>query len=185
MLGSCCSLSAGIAYGHYKTPLGRLLAQSRHMLEDLAKKRADRRSVALSHYSRNGVKTEFAMRWSETGPPVAHHQLEQVWSGFQQEILPKRLPYKLRELMPMINVALDRLGQVPSLTDEEKSERQKTLLQGFFRKALGKCPNPHIEESAFAVWKAGIDLYSDEETPRAVDGLLLCRYLAGGEEDEA
>ncbi len=173
MLGMGCSLSAGIAYGHFKTPMGTLLAQARHLLDHVAKEQGGRACIGIGHFSRNGPKTEFAMPWNHGRERFGGVEgLNKVIKGFRDNRLPKRLPYKLRETIPFIKAA----GQI------ENGQRQR-LLTGFFENALGKKIIEEPHRSAFALWKQGIDL-NPGNPERAADGLLICRYLAGMEEEE-
>lgn len=168
LLGTGQTLSAGIAHAHYKTPLSRLAEQARGLLKNLAKDKAGRGAVAMSHASRNGTKAEFAMQWNDN----AHANLKAVIQGFAKKgSLPGRLPYKLRE-------DTGRLG-----LDFAEAEERNALARGLFRLALGEKEDSHPQrEAAFALWRRGLELYPNEPE-RAVEGLLLCRALAGGEEE--
>ena len=44
MLGSFNSLSAGIVYGHFKTPMSTMLGLAEHLLNNLAKKKNGQKS---------------------------------------------------------------------------------------------------------------------------------------------
>jgi CRISPR-associated protein Cmr2 len=63
MLGRGQSLSAGIAIGHYKTPLSLMLRTAGDLLEREAKHRMSRGAVAVTLLSRSGTKVTFAGRW--------------------------------------------------------------------------------------------------------------------------
>jgi CRISPR-associated protein Cmr2 len=62
MLGPTQSMSAGIVYGHYKTPLRTMLKESKVLLDDVAKAKNGRGSVALSRRSRGGEKDRCVMK---------------------------------------------------------------------------------------------------------------------------
>ena len=198
MLGHGCSLSAGIVYGHYKTPLGVMLSEARRLLDEMAKERAGRRSIALGHFSRNGLKTQFAVSWDEGGRLKGTKILKDVCNGFKKNSLSRRLPYKLREIMPLVTAAR---RQIIKQEDHEKASIQwNRLIAGFFANACDSMEKnifkkedrktKEAKEAAFRAWKQGIKLYAEQDgtTPypaeKAVDGLLVCRYLAGEEEDE-
>lgn len=180
MLGPGHSLSAGIAFGHYKTPLSQLLARAGRMLDE-AKEHAGRSAVALSHAARGGEKNVFAMNWG-SGESGAYTVLNQVIQGFKQGHLPNRLPYKLRELAPLLR----------ALPEDE--EKRSPWLHGLFKRALGETVSVSLENAAFTLWQQGLHLAAmaderrddseqAESVERQVAGLLLCRALAASEED--
>ena len=173
LLGSGCSISAGIAYGHFKTPMGVLLGHARHLLDQVAKKQDGKACMGLGHFSRNGLKSQFAMPWNYTNKPFGGvKSINKVVEGFKDGRLAKRLPYKLREITPFITAALQDKGIDSSF---------EQLLQGFFKNACGQKIGNELFSSALSLWRQGIKLNS-KEPERAVEGLLLCRYLAGKEE---
>lgn len=174
MLGPGHSLSAGIAFAHYKAPLAGLLARAHQLLDDEAKDRAGRGAVAISHASRGGEKNAFAMPWrAEEGLALgAHAALTKTIWGFQDGSLPGRLPYKLRELTPHVAVVLERTRDDPN--------QRELWLRGLFEQELGATSVAGCASAAFSIWFQGLKLYNAE---RALGGLLVCRALAGNEED--
>lgn len=182
MLGPGVSLSAGIAFGHYKTPLSYLLERAGRMLDQEAKTHADRQAVALSHASRSGEKNVFAMKWGE-GEAGAYATLNQVIRGFANGDLPGRLPYKLREMAPL----------VAALSPEEMTSPD-SWLRGLFDAAAGEHIPRGLKDAAFRVWQQGVAMdqvaqnqgdspSKSDSLERQVGGLLLCRALAGNEEE--
>jgi CRISPR-associated protein Cmr2 len=196
VLGSWASLSAGIALAHFKAPMSVLLRQARHLLEDVAKEPfkdrdtesirevswTGRRAVALSHYSRGGLKTEFAMPWGDPGqPPEAHKILQCVQGAFESGQLAARLPYKLRELAASAKYALESIAKhIPDKTD--RAEAENKLLRGLFNHCL-EPPHSDVTQAAYRLWRSGIDLYWHDPN-RYADGLLLCHALAQPDPDE-
>lgn len=165
LLGTGASLSAGIALGHYKTPLSSLLQRAK-ALEKVAKKK--RASVAIGHASRGGTKTTFTMPW-KTGEndvqPTAATVLNTVIKGFTSGALPGRLPYKLRRLAESHTAIPDGPGK-------------DALLKGLFLSCLEDGEGKDLSNNAFMVWKRGLEKGNGE------DGLLLCRALARGTGEE-
>ncbi|MEN6464010.1 MAG: type III-B CRISPR-associated protein Cas10/Cmr2, partial [Syntrophaceae bacterium] len=177
MPGKGYSLSAGIAYGHFKSPLSGLLRQSAEMLKKWAKGAAGRNAVGLSHFSRNGVKTEFAMPWrSENGSEPNAQLFQRVVDGFCKGTLPGRLPYKLRNHCRLLH----------ELRDGEEKDRL-TLIEGLFQEEAGDSGKlSGVRADALFLWKQGLRL--GEAMPggtldRAADGLLIARMLAGDGEE--
>ena len=133
MLGRGHSLSAGIAVGHYKTPLGLMLKTAGSLLQSEAKEVMGRSALAVTLLSRSGNKATFASKWraaeelgSETEPgqaavnpepPDIQAHLERVLAAFQDRRspaeeraeraqLPGRVPYKLRDSVALTGAVL-------------------------------------------------------------------------------
>jgi CRISPR-associated protein Cmr2 len=192
-LGANQSFSASIVYGHYKTQLSLLLRDGRRLLDETAKETEGRAAVALSHRSRGGSKSEIALKWRIRGsasrePVKAYDVIASVVKAFQERSLPGRLPYKLRSVAPLL------------LVEDDETSRER-LAWGLLVQALdGASPGEKLEAAVLTLWmetyKFNVKLVDvqgrpgsedkDEAAERSVDGLLLCRYLAGhGTEDQA
>ena len=195
MLGPFASLSAGIVFAHYKTPMSVLLKEVRDLLDwakepfkDHAPEEVNklewqgRRAIAVRHFSRGGAKTRFALPWNIPGKsPEAHHTLKQVRDAFNTAGgLSSRLPYKLREVAPSAYYALQSL-HARKLTDKQLRQAKDSLLEGLFKTCLEKSESK-AAQAALDLWRAGIDLYP-KDPDRYTDGLLLCRALARGGSD--
>lgn len=211
MLGYHASLSAGIAIGHYKTPLSALLTRSQQLLDYAKDPFGDGdggestnwhgRRVAIGHASRGGEKTRFALPWASGGagaPRVdAHATLREVMEAFRTGGLPGRLPYKLRELGLSARCGLERIA-AQDASAEEKTAVRKELLEGLFATCLEGDVAPSLRQAAFRLWAQGIRLHErsarcpdeergqtrDQGESRYTDGLLLCRALASGGDGE-
>lgn len=187
MLGAGASLSAGVAIGHYKTPLSVMLSRAKE-LEHMAKDQG-RCAIALGHASRGGIKTAFSMPWGadrDHGFPTASRDLTRVIGAFRKVELPGRLPYKLRDISASVNAALDDIG----LSDKPDKERQADtdrLLHGMFKSCLDGPVPGDVEEAAEALWRRGVAVAREHPDAdegvipaRFADGLLVCRELARG-----
>lgn len=187
LLGPGASLSAAIVYAHFKTPLTVLLSYAHTLLNDEAKRKAGRSAVALSHFSRNGVKSVVTMHWR---PPeeetqswrgvTAHGAMKQIQEAFMAknrrsggagDRLPNRLPYKLRE--------------VAYLADAARINKQldNTVLEGLLRRSLERPIHDALRQAVLHVWRAGFATHP-EAPERSVDGLLLCRALSRATEED-
>ena len=176
LLGAGVTLSAGIAYGHFKTSLGSLLHQTKILLEQRAKREAKRNAVAMSLHSRNGAKIEGVMKWCDNEGKAADYRMKQVVDGFRNNVLAARLPYKLQAFAP----TLKGLG---GKTDEES---RAILLWGLFKSALDSTTLTTREgrstaKAAFALWQEGLRHRADIE--QATGLLLLARKLSQREEE--
>ncbi len=164
MLGGGQSLSAGIAFGHYKTPLRMMLDEAGRLLDRWAKEKAGRSAIAMAHVTRGGVKNRFAMRWDDH----AHAVFRRVIEGFESGEISGRLPYRLRELA----AAFDGV-------ERNAKEERRQLALALFNKASSGQPHP----AAKTLWLQGIELCRAGYEGEAVQGLLLCRALANGGEN--
>jgi CRISPR-associated protein Cmr2 len=176
LLGRGASLSAGVAIGHYKTPLSVLLRRSKE-LQKLAKE-AGRGRVGFGHASRGGEKSEAVLPWGE-GPSAAHRIVGKVVNGFRNKLIPSRLPYKLREVAPAL------LG-----VGHGNAEDLDKLCRGLFRACLSEGDGASdAAGAALRLWVEGVQSCNhaarasgrhDADTLRdAIGGLLFCRELAG------
>jgi len=181
MLGPGCSMSAGIMYGHFKTPLGKMLHYSHVLLDTWAKDMAGRNAAGLGHFSRGGIKTMFAASW-DTGPFGLANTVHRVRQGFAEKNgLPASLPYKLREQCRMLD---------PFALKKDESLDQamlRRIMQGLLGKAMGEGKvGDATEGAALALWQAGYQLETEAEDQEVdtLSGLFFCRYLSartGGE----
>jgi CRISPR-associated protein Cmr2 len=186
------SLSAAVTIAHFKHPLGALVRRTRELLENEAKGRAGRAALAVSHYSRGGSKSVFAIRWadgSERGTDLSGYQaLARVLSGFRAKHLPGNLPYKLREVAPIVATALRAATDAGRDSDAGKRhcEAALQLATGFVAEALGKPDLDALGQSVVDLWWAGFMQVDGDAAERSVDGLLFGRALASEppEEDE-
>lgn len=196
MLGTGASLSAGIAFGHFKTPLSTLLDRAKALL-DLAKdpnsdlspsdseQWSGRRALAVGHASRGGTKTTFVLPWTDTEETMhAHQLLRAVIKGFQVGSLPSRLPYKLRERALAVQQARRVIADI-CIAEGCAHDREQHLLEGLLRDSLdGSNASDEMRAGALALWHQGIRLHPNNPE-RYTDGLLFCRALAHGEDDDS
>lgn len=178
MLGRNHGMSAGVAVGHYKTPLDRMLQAARFNLNKVAK-RYPRRSVeptkqaiAIDRFTRSGAKVRFCAPWrlGETepyDPPTASRHLANVAEAFRSGRLASRMPYKLREMVL-------RAGAVV---------REEGVAKGLLRKAMD-IEDEDLLESCLALFEAGLTQAEDDDDQAMVAGLLLARYLASLAEED-
>ena len=167
MPGPHQSLSAGIVYAHFKTPLSAVIKKARTLLNQVAKEDKGRAAFAAAIYSRGGVKVEFGSPWQDeeestpTGWPEKAARMDRVREAFAKNQLPGRLPYKLRESAWALEAA-------------DGADNEKTLLEGLVIRALshGRV-DPALVKDVVALWS--------EDSSAA--GLLLCRALASEEEE--
>lgn len=90
MLGEHQSLSAGIAYAHFKTPLQLVVEAARGAQSAAKQSTGHRGACAEVLFTRAGAKYGSLLRWG------AVEAARRVRRAFEQGELPGRLPYKLR-----------------------------------------------------------------------------------------
>lgn len=110
--------SAAVVFAHVRRPLGQVLAEAHHLLDDVAKDRNGRDSIAVS-LLRHGDRTlEWASTWDEPGGDLprltALHDLRDMWrerarrrrageeNPPRSEEISTGLVYRVRELMGML-----------------------------------------------------------------------------------
>lgn len=188
MLGRHQSISAGIAYGHHKTPLGLLVGEARHALHAIAKEGAGRGAVAEVLYTRGGPKVRSVFQWhGHSGAPQDMVAVaRRLRLAFKLKKIPGRLPYKLALAAP---IARDLVND---------AELRGRWVRGSLKRALQGEGDGALQEDLASLWTEGLrhdagmrdegaDLrLSLRADPRSVPGLgnlQLCRALAREDED--
>lgn len=165
MFGKSGSISAGMAFGHFKSRMGDLLEEARELLEDLAKDKAERDAVAVGHFSRSGSKTRFASKWQLKEHLTIEKVIEAVSQGFEKEIIPRSMPYKLKEYSKKLY----------------KLELFKADIRHILQGLVSKCIDRNtvlgeidLKEAVYLLWEKGLTLRLREP----LDGIFFSKYLA-------
>ncbi|MBI3892083.1 MAG: type III-B CRISPR-associated protein Cas10/Cmr2 [Candidatus Wallbacteria bacterium] len=209
MLGAHQSLSAGIAYGHFKTHMQRLRSESSESLQEAKALGGD--SVGLSWATRNGAKLHFTLplrkgsaspesckppQGGQPPPPrfvdaADYQRLLELFAKPGE--LARGLPYKLRDHLHRLAAAASR-EQPPWFLPRTE------LLQGLCRRAL-QVENESaasLAELLAGVWsqawttvvsRAGLSGPPNsrallEVIDGSLDGLLLARAIASEDADD-
>ncbi len=199
MLGRPHGISAGIAFGHFKTPLDRLIREGRDNLHEVAKRGPGGRkgALAVTRFTRSGSKGLFAAGWLlgsgsyhdgswSPEPPTIASTVQRVAEAFAKKTLSDTLPYKLAQV-------LDVLGpEMFTGTGTKVSEDGRRFLEGWLRKQVQVDDDDRTLRACYHLAEAGIvgwgrqgknpkqssaverDIWSRE----AVSGLLLARHLS-------
>lgn len=177
------TISGSIVYAHHQAPLGRVLHEGHRLLTDWAKKRADRKALAVQHYQRGGPSTTFAAKWDVDGQSLAKRLgsiQDKLKKGERQ--VASRFLYGLQNISWMfeeggvfagasnrdgaiyLKVLLlkSRLGE--SQSEEKREQEAQTLAQEIV--TLCRCAKGEKGKG----W--------------AVEPLLIARFLAGGGREE-
>ena len=123
------SISAAIQYVHVKTPLGIVLGDAHHLLDDVAKDGAGRDAVAVRVWKTGGVVLEWAQPWKialdEQGVV-----LESLVSSFKDPAknvgdfvnFSNKFFFKIDERFALLNPRKDKNGQYgPAVLDEQQA----------------------------------------------------------------
>ncbi|MCC7020928.1 MAG: type III-B CRISPR-associated protein Cas10/Cmr2 [Ardenticatenales bacterium] len=161
MLGPHHSLSAGIAYAHFKTPLGLVIDAARQALKEDAKQGAGRSACAERLFTRGGPKLRSVFQWSEPGVDA----VVAIRKAFRDGTLSARMPYKLR----------GHAAATKAVDDEMRDH----LVRGMVR--IAQDGDTILADSLARLWSEGIRAFDDADV--ALGNLLLCRALASPEED--
>lgn len=161
MLGHHQSLSAGIAYAHFKTPLQGVIAAAREVLDTTAKERAGRAACAEVVFTRNGEKFQSVFQWAHN----AAHDVKVLREDFRAGRIPSRMPYKLAEQGPALQALAGR------------RDRQVRMAKGLVTAAFEE-PDPERAYRIARHWLEGARVSPDF----GIGNLLLARALASEEE---
>ena len=165
MLGPHSSFSVGATFGHFKTSLRLLRAEARRLLEEA--KTAGGRRVGVTWYTRSGAKARAVVSLAGDSPGNTK-DIMALARGFREGSLPGRLPYKLREVAPLVREAA-------RLDDEKGGEAGTRVVIGIVRRALDGADG--VSRRLGEVW-----LSSLRQQPQNEDGLgflFFARALAG------
>lgn len=174
LLGPHQSLSAGIVFAHFKTPLRGVIRAAHAMLDHKAKEEEGRAAFAAALWTRGGVKASCALRWyaaadpSRADAPDGHQILVRARDAFREGKLPGRLPYKLRE----VAWAVDAACKEPS--DQAELDRLRRGLLTHALRDAGLREGLPIFEDVDKLWSRDLQ----------AGGLLLARGLARDAGDE-
>lgn len=175
MLGRGQSLSAGIVYAHFKDRLGALVGDAQQLVDE-AKRRPEKRAVALAWRSRGGEKLRCMLPWDasttlgdQKQSRDGRYESVRAWSrlaeAFSNGTLSKDLPYRLRDRGSMGATLCDRFRDAPP-----------KLLQALGRLA-GDGLSADLKRDVVTLWLAGLLLH-DEKPERAAAGLTIARSLS-------
>jgi CRISPR-associated protein Cmr2 len=168
------TLSGAIQFAHVKTPLTLLLQNVHKLLDDVAKKRHGRDSLALRVWSHSGQKLEWAMPWkcaSGNGKLVLQDLLE----SFQQdgEQFSNSFFYKIREFFREDN-ELDIEVKEALLVSAYRTSKKVTVqeAQEQVEKLISQCYCIQRKTKEKSVW------HEMDQKRINPDGALLLRFLA-------
>lgn len=102
-LGLPFTISAGIVFAHYKYPLRDVLAEAHHLLDEVAKDRTGRDSVAVSVLKPGGKLYEWAMPWKKALCGPERIILQDLADAWDDDIFSTSFLYRLRDLLMLLS----------------------------------------------------------------------------------
>jgi CRISPR-associated protein Cmr2 len=129
------SISAAIEYVHIKTPLTKILKDAHHLLDDIAKEKTGRDSLAIRVWKPGGLQQQWSQPWEIAlydDPDNLNYKkcyLDQLVTNFQSaqnedEQFSSKFFYKIREYFQMLNPPLNEEGKVLSEQEAVLSDKQ-------------------------------------------------------------
>ncbi len=122
------TLSAAIEYVHIKISLTKALFDVHHLLDDIAKDKTGRDSIAVRVQKQGGLALEWSQPWeiALNEKSVVIDQLAEQFRKEQTEdaLFSSKFLYKIRERFDLLNPAVDQQGVIthPAILQHEKEE---------------------------------------------------------------
>lgn len=122
------SISAAIQYVHVKTPLGIVLGDAHHLLDDVAKDGAGRDAVAVRVWKTGGVVLEWAQPWKIALDHKNNVVLESLASSFKDPAknvgdfanFSNKFFFKIDERFALLNPRKDKNGKYGQVVLDEQ-----------------------------------------------------------------
>jgi CRISPR-associated protein Cmr2 len=181
--GAMPGISAGIVFAHYMVPLSGVITHAHHLLDDVAKEKTGRNSIAIGVWKRSGPDLVWSMPWDLFGEnendTLLHKLAKQLGEGDERGVSGSFL-HKLREQLSG-ELQFDK-------NQEENREILTGLIAADYMRAtrqVGKEARDKAEEMSRTLLAVCLrSFYKDdgqlvrEQMPLSLDGALLARFLA-------
>ena len=153
------TISAAIVYAHWRYPLRQVLSTARHLLDDVAKDRTGRDSVAMGIVLGSGLNAVWSAPWSvvrgkEDGSTDLLTLLKEFGSDTQDEKAEFNASYLylLRERFGrLLSEAKDQPGEYAKLHSSEDKSLLRDLAHAEYRRRMSKADlkaTPHAATQA-------------------------------------
>jgi CRISPR-associated protein Cmr2 len=109
------TLSGAIEYVHIKIPLTKVLFDAHHLLDDIAKEKTGRDSIAIRVHKPSGKALEWSQPWQIALNKQGQLVINEIANHFRQEQavddqFSSNFFYKIRERFDVLNPVMDRYG---------------------------------------------------------------------------
>ncbi|ERP30776.1 type III-B CRISPR-associated protein Cas10/Cmr2 [Chitinivibrio alkaliphilus] len=183
-IGKGISISAGLLMVHHKQPLRGALEEAHHLLDDIAKAKEGRNSIAVCLKKRSGQPRRFSAKWDAQNPFAGTSLLESfdiVKEASIKKDLSTSLIYRLETIREMISAVLKK-------EQEHLSEQAKRKVIDIISYEVGHSGFVHGSKEEvrkksryLAEHLAGLVLkYEDEAWSFYPEVPIIARYLAKG-----
>lgn len=184
------TISAAIEYAHVKTPLGQILADAHHLLDDVAKDGAGRDALAVRVWKPGGLALEWAQPWEVALRPDGQLEIEHITERLRVRIqddvqLSNKFFFKIEERFQFLNppdektkaiLSADEAADLLAVDFVNSADNRKTLDM----KAARDFIEPLLVQSR-AVTRDLLQEDSskwDRSNKVCADAALLVRFLA-------
>lgn len=168
--GPGMEVSAGIAIGHAKDPLQRLVEAARQA-EQLAKNHHGRAAVAIEVLKRSGEAVKWGSQWDAGGVKILNRMVE----ALKEERLTNRYPYKVIQLLaPYVDLNVEESQEKPM--DAGLEVQLPQLLQLEFAGALERHLKDRDEKEKWLKWFSD---YVEKLLGKNLSGTSIIRNLIG------
>ncbi len=189
------TLSAAIEYVHIKISLTKALFDVHHLLDDIAKDKTGRDSIAVRVQKQGGLALEWSQPWeiALNEKSVVIDQLAEQFRKEQTEdaLFSSKFLYKIRERFDLLNPAVDQQGVIthPAILQHEKEEDIDLMCMEYLNSGANYLTTmaqaktmiaPLLTQCRRVTRDITIDNKDDWERSDflRVDGALLVRFLA-------
>ena len=176
---STYTASVAIVFAHFHLPLREVMAEAHRQLDDIAKDRNGRDSIALSWLKASGKAAEWVACWRDAQGDVPIEHFRELTAGVQKDDFGTGFFYKLTARYPWLGNStehpvspahIERLLQAEYLKTRERSASLNDA-ENAVRILLAASRKSRREENGAFVFDSGLQL----------DALRLARLLAGKE----
>jgi CRISPR-associated protein Cmr2 len=188
--GITTSISAAIEYVHIKAPLGKVLSDAHHLLDEVAKEQTGRDALAVRIWKPGGMTAEWAMPWEMAfNAGTTTVAIDSLSDDFRNargdaEGMSSKFFYGIREHFAMLNPQNGE-GRILSERLELDLLAMQFLNSGVNRKRWNRTQArkriaPLIDQCRKRIRLRGADDRISIHTPPglSVDGAILVRFLA-------
>ncbi|WP_146134513.1 Cas10/Cmr2 second palm domain-containing protein [Aphanothece minutissima] len=194
------TLSAAVVLAHVRLPLGAVLAEAHHLLDDVAKDRNGRDSLAVAVLKRGGRNVLWSTTWrrpggadSAAGPLPAVEQLEALAAVLRQSLrqpgVSSSLLYRLRDTLSLLcswpQWSPGAWGAIPAGLDLRAFLRSE-VLSSLEDQGLQEVDDlsERLTDLLLPLLPPARAVTADTVREVGVDALLLARFLAAPAQED-
>ena len=190
------TLSGAIEYVHIKIPLTKVLFDAHHLLDDIAKEKTGRDSIAIRVHKPSGKALEWSQPWQIALNDKGKLVLDDIANRFRQEQVAddqfsSKFFYKIRERFDVLNPVIDQYGNEihKAVLDDSNGEDIDFMCMEYLNSGATnlntmqqakQAITPLLEQCRRVTRNAKISDSDDWQRGNflRVDGALLVRFLA-------